>query len=383
MEHPPTENEITLYYQELQKHLPDQRNGKGKRHELALILTTMLLSILRSVGNLNVSVIHRQMGREHENILSILGLKRRKLISDSQFRRVLNSIDYQSYNDLNDRYFGVSIVETLGEWKAVDGKELRGNIDGLSGQKRGENVVKMVSHEDKSSQILGFYNGRKDSEKTIVQDYFRGQETLSSSYSFDALHTSVGLLEEINGKSGIYLAQVKQNQANLLKECIHLTQHMPAIETHETYDKAHGREEHRRGYLLKINVEALDPMWGKTGIKTLLIIERKVRRSKNGALSHELAFFVSNKALKKRVGLELFMAARGHWNVEADNYVKDVVWGEDRIKCKESGRIRMIASAINNAVNRVRKFDIGDSITAFREDMIFNRDLAIACISRS
>jgi DDE_Tnp_1-associated len=383
MEQSPTANEITLYYQELQNHLSDPRQDKGKRHELALILTTLLLAILRSVGNLKVSVIHRQMKREHEGVLSLLGLKKRKFISDSQFRRVLNSIDYQSYNALNDAYFGVSIVETSGEWKAIDGKELRGNIDGLMGQKRGENVVKMVSHEDKSSQILGFYNGRKESEKTIVENYFRGQEILLNSYSFDALHTSVGLLEEINGKSGIYLAQVKQNQANLLKECIHLTQHMVAIETHETYDKAHGREEHRKGYLLRMNTEALDSMWAKTGIKTLLVVERKVRRSKNGAYSHELAFFVSNKNLKKRVGLELFMAARGHWNVEADNYVKDVVWGEDAIKCKESGRIRMIASAINNAINRVRNFNIGNSMTVFREDMIFNRDLAIACISRS
>ncbi|TAF29725.1 MAG: hypothetical protein EAZ70_01165 [Runella slithyformis] len=60
-----------------------------------------------------------------------------------------------------------------------------------------------------------------------------------------------------------------------------------------------------------------------------------------------------------------------------------VVWGADRIKCKESGRIRMIASAINNAVNRVRKFNIGDGITAFREDMSFNLYLAIPCISIS
>lgn len=114
----------------------------------------MLLAILRSVGNLNVSVIHRQMRCEHEGMLSILGLRKRKFISDSQFRRILNSIDYQSYNALNDRYFGVSVAETSGEWKAVNGKELRGNIgrrsvDGLSRQKPGENVVKMVSHEDK------------------------------------------------------------------------------------------------------------------------------------------------------------------------------------------------------------------------------------------
>jgi hypothetical protein len=167
MEQSPIVNEITLYYQELQNHLSDIRNDKGKRHELALILTTVLLGILRSVGKLKVSVIHHQKRREHEGILSILGLKMRKFISDSQFRRVLNSIDYQSYNALNDCYFGHLIVETSGEWKAVNGKELRGNIDRLSGQRRSENVVKMVSYEDKNSQILGFYNGRKESEKTI------------------------------------------------------------------------------------------------------------------------------------------------------------------------------------------------------------------------
>lgn len=40
-------------------------------------------------------------------------------------------------------------------------------------------------------------------------------------------------MAEINGKSGTYLAQVKQNQANLLKECIRLNQYIPAIKTHE------------------------------------------------------------------------------------------------------------------------------------------------------
>ena len=43
-----------------------------------------------------------------------------------------------------------------------------------------------------------------------------------------------------------------------------------------------------------------------------LPVERKVRRSKNAHFSHEIAFFVSNKELKKNVGIELFTAARGH-----------------------------------------------------------------------
>ncbi len=378
-----TPNEINLYYEELQSKLTDSRQFKGKRHELALVLTTMLLAILRSVGKLNVSVIHRQMCREHDLIIISLGLKRRKVVSDTQFRRILSSVDYQTYNELNDAHFGVSITEVSGEWKAIDGKEMRGNIDGLSGRKRGENVVRMVSHEDKLSQIVGFYHGHKESEKTVVRAYFHSKTVLYGSYSFDALHTSIGLLEEINQKGGIYLAQVKNNQKGLLKECIHITQHMIPVEKYETFDKAHGREEHRIGYLLPMDVKALDAKWNNSNIKTLLIVERKVRRSKNAHFSHEIAFFVSNKELKKNVGLELFTAARGHWNVESDNYVRDVTLGEDDIKCKESSRIRMIASAINNVLNRIRCFDTGNNIRAFREELIFNRNLAIACLSRT
>jgi hypothetical protein len=71
----------------------------------------------------------------------------------------------------------------------------------------------MVSHIDKESQIIGFYHCHKESEKTIVRQHFEHQTELSGSYSFDALHTSAGLLEEIAKKSGTYLAQVKNNRS--------------------------------------------------------------------------------------------------------------------------------------------------------------------------
>jgi hypothetical protein len=91
----------------------------------------MLLAMLRSVGKLNISVIHRQMRREHEYILSSLGKKPCKLVSDPQFRRILSQVDERVYHQVNDEYFGVSLREESGHWQAIDGKELRGNIDGL------------------------------------------------------------------------------------------------------------------------------------------------------------------------------------------------------------------------------------------------------------
>jgi hypothetical protein len=118
-------------------------------------------------------------------------------VSDPQFRRILSQVDERVYHQVNDEYFGVSLREESGHWQAIDGKELRGNIDGLLGQKRAENVVRVVSHINNESPIVGFYHGDKESEKTIVHQHFEHQTELSGSYSFDALYTSAGLLEEI------------------------------------------------------------------------------------------------------------------------------------------------------------------------------------------
>ena len=85
----------------------------------------MMLSILRSVGKLNVSVIHRQMKREYHEVVKILGLNSKTVVSDPQFRRILAGVDYQAYNEVNIDYFNKEIVEQSGEWQAIDGKELR------------------------------------------------------------------------------------------------------------------------------------------------------------------------------------------------------------------------------------------------------------------
>lgn len=94
---------------------------------------------------------------------------------------------------------------------------MRETIDGVSGDKRGENVVKMVSHEDLESQIIGFYSGKKESEKTIVQQYCQSQHTLIGTYGLDTLNTCPTLLEELENKGEIYLAQIKKIKKSYLK----------------------------------------------------------------------------------------------------------------------------------------------------------------------
>jgi len=208
-----------------------------------------------------------------------------------------------------------------------------------------------VGHEDSESHIIGFYSGKKESEKTLVQRYFNQQQTLNSAYSFDALHTGPALLESIENKGGIYLAQVKKNQEKVLDECQHMVQNLPSTYDFEDLEKGHGRIEHRVARLYTMDVSSLEERWQKSGVQTLISICRKRERTKDNKISQETAYFISNKALFTEAdGNELYRAVRNHWSVESDNYVKDVNLGEDYLKCYKTKRSRAITSVFNVAV---------------------------------
>jgi len=376
----PTKNQVKAYYEYLQAQLVDKRDNRGKRHNLAFILTGMLIALLRSGKRLNMASIHRWMQREHAQLVAETGSESRKAISDVQLRRVLAGLDYSLYNQVNQTYFGKSVSGSEGFWQAMDGKELKGSIDGLKGEKRGENVVRTVSHQDLQSRIIGFYQGKKESEKTVVKNYFDQQITLAGGYSLDALHCYPTLLETIAEKKGIYLVQVKNNQQKLLEECEHIGQHLPCKETFETIDKAHGRLEIRQAKLYEVNVECLEQRWHKTQLQTLIVLDRQRLRLKDGVKSQEKAYFITNQPLTGQAGVEVFEAIRKHWSVETDNHVRDVTLGEDYIRCKESNRIRAMACMINIGLNLMRNHNKDSNFNAFREQLNFDRKKAISCL---
>ena len=352
------------------------------------------MSLLRCTGYVNLAILHRRMVKEHDLMVNDTGFRAKKCVSYVQLGRIIESIDYETFNRINDQYFEVQTEQIEGLWRAVDGKELRGTIDGVSGDKRGENVIKVVSHEDLESQIIGFYSGKKESEKTIVQQYFNQEDRLNSAYSFDALHTCPVLLESIESKRGIYLAQaaaaaVKKNQPELLEECQHMIQNLPFTYDFEDLEKGHGRIEHRIAGLYTMEASLLDERWQNSGIQTLIAIYRKRERTKDHKISQEIVYFISNKALVTiNDGNELYRAVRNHWSVEADraanrNYVKDVNLGEDYLKCYKTNRSRAIASVFNVAVNLLRRKNKINNLRVVREDCNFDRKYAKSCFSTS
>ena len=206
---------------------------------MAFVIVLFSWSILRSVGQLSLSSIHRKMLYFHDDLALECGSSSDKCISRSQLIRVLNSFDYESFNDFQNE-LSCSKLEDI--WHALDGKELRGSIDGVKGEKRGENIVLKANHQTNQSQVIGYYSGKKTSEKTVIKDFFKAQNNLKGSkYTLDALHNSQELLEMIHQKEGTYLVQIKKNQKVLLENLQDTVQLTKPLESYKTEEKSHGR----------------------------------------------------------------------------------------------------------------------------------------------
>ncbi len=110
---------------------------------------------------------------------------------------------------------------------------------------------------------------------------------------------------------------------------------------------------------------------------TLIVVERTSTQSKTGKTSQETSFYVSNQSPTTVESEALGRAIREHWAIEADHWVRDATFREDRIRCKEPARSKAVASIISIAGNLLRKQKKG-YLKAMQEDIACNPASAIA-----
>ncbi|WP_169578073.1 ISAs1 family transposase [Rudanella lutea] len=361
----------------MQNHLPDSRDNRGKRHDLAFVLTGLLWALLRSGGQLSLSKLHRWLVREHDWLVKQTGQASRKPISDPQLRRVLAGLDYTCYNTLNAQFFNWSQTQT-GVWYSVDGKELRGSIDSVGGQKRGQAIVQLVCHEDSQAQLMGYYEGDKESERKVVAAYFKALPVSALAgrrFTLDALHLTPELLTWLHGGGSGYLVGAKANQAQLLGQ-LTAWSNQAAITQSMEWTKAHGRLEKRSYRLYPLPSWLLEERWQGAGLCTLIVVERHTTRLKDGQIRQEQAYFVSNLP---HTDTGLCRAIREHWVIEADHHVRDTTAGEDGLRCGHGARLRTVSSLLTVGINLLRAEDRRGNLRAYWEDCTASRERAMAC----
>ena len=258
---------------------------------------------------------------------------------------------------------------------------MRGSIDGVLGQKRGQCVVSLTAHEGAQCEVIGYYDGSKESEKPVVTAYLEQVGPLMDGYSFDALHTFPRNLELIHQRGGTYLAQIKGNQATLLEDCELIHQHLLADHHSEQSEKGHGRVEMRRAWGYGLHGASLEARWDQTGTTSLLVVERTRYHTKTRRQSCETAYWVSNQVLDKQKFVELIEATRRHWAVEVHHHIRDVQMGEDKMVTRNPKEARVIAGFITTATNMLA--GQSQNLSELRERLTRNRTLVDPLFKRN
>ena len=156
---PPSPAATVTFFAALQ-HLPDPRDKRGKRHDLAFVLCGVILAIM--AGRSRVSAIHRFLRNRFGWLRDTTQAAVERCISRAHLPRLLARVEWEALNTLLLAHFGVCLKAAAeGEWVAVDGKALRGSP--------GEQVL--LARTQQSGRILAQQplTGPKRSEVTAVR----------------------------------------------------------------------------------------------------------------------------------------------------------------------------------------------------------------------
>ena len=154
------------------------------------------------------------------------------------------------------------------------------------------------------------------------------------------------------------------------------------------YDKANGRMTARHASVFSMKSLQLAERWRGSGINCLTVVKRESLEISTEKTTSETSYYISNTLVDRSCGQQVVnetaQAVRGHWGVEADNYIRDKTLKEDDVKTKYGnqaqimGRLRSLAMAIirgtgtSNFQEMIEEFaDSPSSLEAVRKKVNF------------
>jgi len=97
----------------------------------------------------------------------------------------------------------------------------------------------------------------------------------------------------------------------------------------------------------------LDSRWQKSGINTLIVMNRETFNTRTEKTTTEASYYISNQNVNTpKTGAELADTLRKHWGVESNNWILDVTFDEDNVQVKNGnqaqvlGKLRCLATNI-------------------------------------
>jgi DDE_Tnp_1-associated len=348
---PPSPTTTVTVFAALQ-HLPDPRDNRGKRHELAFVLCGVILAIM--AGRSRVSAIHRFLRNRFGWLRELTQAGVERCISRAHLPRLLARVEWNTLQPLLWTQLGIRVESPApGEWIAIDGKALRGSP--------GEQVVLARSHQRGCLLAHQPLSGPKRSEVTTVRALLAQPPLVGRKVTLDALHCNPLTTAQIHQAHGHYLVQVKANQSALRTAVQTLAASRAPLGTCQSVDKAHGRLEVRHATFFSLASLSLPSRWQRSGLGAVVRVDRTTTHLTTNKQTQAIAYYVTNQEVStEATQADLFTALRGHWGCEADNWLREVTLQEDQVPVHHPTQAHVLGMLRTLVLGLFRKAGVGN-----------------------
>ncbi len=350
---------ISLY--EALQVLPDPRRAQGRRYSLALILCFVVLAKL--AGEKTMSGATEWIRHRGAALAQRFGLDRETMPCQTTYSNVLAKVDGKRLDELVQAFFvrweaqsrcgdEPSRLQTpQGQADhahlAIDGKTLRATSS------QPHPVHQLSCYEVGTGIVLWHCNVQeKENEISALKPLLIPSLVKGRIFTLDAMHTQRALCAQIHRLMGDYVLIAKDNQltlhediADLFEDC---TPDRRRWNQAETWDKGHGRLEHRQITCSPDLNDWFSKQW--EGIEQVFRLERTVRLLNTGKLRHEVVYGLSSLSMQQAPPQRLLHLIRDHWAIENRlHWRRDVTLGEDACQTR-TGPVPSLLARLNSTV---------------------------------
>lgn len=320
-ETPPETVGVASLYEAFQK-LPDPRRGQGKRYELALILCLIVLAKL--AGQKTLSGATEWICHRAAHLSKSFGLRRTSMPCQMTYCKVLARVDGKRLDEILHAFFvrweaqsrcgeEPSRLQTPQRQAdhahlAIDGKTLRAT----SSQAK---PIHQLSCYEVATGIVLWHRDVQEEEDEIsaLKPLLTTASVKGRILSLDAMHTQRALCARGHRLEGDYVLIAKENQATLKKDIADLFEDRPPDrrrwQKDETWEKMHGRVEHRQITCSPDLNEWFNKEW--EGIEQVSRLERTVQVVKTGQVRHEVVYGLSSLCWLLGTSVQILNGAQG------------------------------------------------------------------------
>jgi predicted transposase YbfD/YdcC len=330
--------------------LTDPRVDRTKEHALLDILT---IALCATISGADEWVAMAEYGNaKREWFATFLDLPN-GIPSHDTFGRVFAALDPDEFERCFLAWVQAAIAQTDGTVVAVDGKTVCRSHD----RGAGKAAIHMVSAWASANRlVLGqVATDAKSNEITAIPALLDLLLLKGCIVTIDAMGCQREIAAQIVEKGADYVLALKENQASLYHEAIHLFADAAATDfadydhdAAQMLDGGHGRVEIRRSWTISdaATIAHLDPEGAWNGLRAIGKVEAERREKGKGAagkVTRETRYYLTSLVDAGEFG----RAVRAHWGIENGlHWVLDLAFREDE------SRARIGASAANLVVLR-------------------------------